>query len=132
MLANHGGPVKKKILLSWSSGKDSAFCLHLLRQQDDVEVVGLLTTLNAVHGRVAMHAVREALLDLQAAAAGVPLLKVPIPWPCSNAQYEQAFAAAAEAAKAKGVSAIAFGDLFLEDIRRYREEQMARVGLEPL
>src|SRR5690349_2027733 len=120
--------VKRKILLSWSSGKDSAWCLHLLRQQDELEVVGLLTTVDA-RSRVAMHAVRETLLDAQAEAAGVPLLKVPVPWPCSNAQYEQAVGNAV--ARAKGVSSIAFGDLFLEDIRRYREGQMKHLALEP-
>jgi len=121
--------VKRKILLSWSSGKDSAWCLHLLRQQDTLEVVGLLTTLDA-RSRVAMHAVRETLLDAQAEAAGVPLLKVPLPWPCSNAQYEQAVENAV--GRANGVSGIAFGDLFLEDIRRYREAQMKRLELEPI
>ena len=122
--------MKRKILLSWSSGKDSAWCLHLLRQQGDLEVVGLLTTVDA-RSRVAMHAVRETLLDAQAQAAGVPLLKVPLPWPCSNAQYEQAVGNAVAGARGNGVSGIAFGDLFLEDIRRYREAQMKPLELEP-
>ena len=126
------GAVKPKIILSWSSGKDSAWCLHLLRQQGEFEVAGLLTTVNAAAGRVAMHAVRESLLEAQAQAAGLPLIKIPLPWPCSNAQYEAAIESALATAKAGGVTGIAFGDLFLEDIRRYREEQMGRAGLEPL
>ena len=124
--------LKPKALLSWSSGKDSAWALHLLRERGEIEVVGLLTTINTRHARVAMHAVREELLDLQAAAVGLPMTKVPLPWPCTNAEYEGAMAAALARAKAQGVSAIAFGDLFLEDIRRYREQTLAGAGLEPL
>ena len=118
------------LLLAWSSGKDSAWSLHVLRQRTDVEVTGLLTTLTEAHDRVAMHAVRRTLLEAQARAAGLPLTIVRIPSPCSNAEYEQAMAAAIEQARAAGVRGVAFGDLFLEDVRRYREAQMAGTGLE--
>ncbi len=121
-----------KILLAWSSGKDSAFALHVLRARADVEVVGLLTTLNAVHDRVAMHAVRRSLLEAQAASAGLPLHVVPIPSPCPNEVYEAAMARALDAARAQGITGVAFGDLFLEDIRRYREERLRGTGLVPL
>lgn len=123
---------KRKLLLSWSSGKDSAWALHLLRQRDDVEIAGLLTTINADAGRVAMHAVRETLLERQAAAAGLPLIKVPIPHPCPNEVYERAMAEAMAAARQDGVEAVAFGDLFLEDVRRYREEKLAGTGIAPV
>ena len=119
-----------KVLLAWSSGKDSAYSLHVLRQREDVEVVGLLTTLNEVHDRVAMHAVRRTLLEAQAAAAGLPLHVARIPSPCPNEVYELAMAEALTQAIARGVSGVAFGDLFLEDVRRYREERMKPTGLE--
>ena len=121
-----------KALLAWSSGKDSAWSLHVLRRRGDVEVAGLLTTVNVSFGRVAMHAVRRELLEAQARAAGVPLRVVPIPHPCPNDVYETAMAGALAAARADGIEAVAFGDLFLEDIRRYREERMAPTGLRPL
>ncbi|HNH46467.1 MAG TPA: ATP-binding protein, partial [Myxococcota bacterium] len=121
-----------RVLLSWSSGKDSAWTLCALRQRADVEVVGLLTTVNRVYDRVAMHAVRSELLRRQAEAAGLPLWEVSIPSPCSNEDYEAAMAAACARAVQEGVEAIAFGDLFLEDIRRYREERLAGTGLRPL
>jgi len=121
-----------KALLAWSSGKDSAWSLHVLRQQAGVEVAGLLTTVNESFGRVAMHAVRRELLEAQARAAGVPLRAVPIPYPCPNDVYEAAMAGALAEARAAGIEAVAFGDLFLEDIRRYREERMAATGLRPL
>jgi len=121
----------ERVLLAWSSGKDSAFSLHVLRGQG-VEVVGLLTTVNEAFGRVAMHAVRVELLRAQAGAVGLPLLEVPIPWPCPNEAYEAAMDAALGTALGRGVSAVAFGDLFLEDVRRYREERMAQAGLRPL
>jgi uncharacterized protein (TIGR00290 family) len=124
--------MRPRTLLAWSSGKDSAWALHVLRQRGEVEVVGLLTTLNQAFDRVAMHAVRAELLRAQAEAAGLPLTEVPLPWPCSNAEYEAAMAAALAAARRDGVTAVAFGDLFLEDIRRYREERMAETGLQPL
>jgi uncharacterized protein (TIGR00290 family) len=119
-------------LLAWSSGKDSAWALHVLRQRGEVEVVGLLTTINAAADRVAMHAVRSELLRAQAEAAGLPLWPVPIPSPCSNEEYEAAMAAAVGRARDAGVSAMAFGDLFLEDVRRYRENNLAGSGIEPL
>ena len=126
-------PVKPRVLLSWSSGKDAAWVLHMLRQAWDVEVVGLLTTLSADGDRVAMHAVRRTLLEAQVRAAGLPLLAVPLPWPCSNAEYEEATARAlGEARERWGVTHVAFGDLFLEDVRAYRERQMTQVGLTPL
>jgi uncharacterized protein (TIGR00290 family) len=122
---------RARALLSWSSGKDSAWSLHVLRQQR-VEVVGLLTTVNETFGRVAMHAVRETLLEKQADAAGVPLWKVPIPHRCSNDDYEKAMAGVIERARSEGITAVAFGDLFLADIRAYREKQLAGTGIEPL
>jgi uncharacterized protein (TIGR00290 family) len=121
-----------KVLLSWSSGKDSAWALHVLRAAGEVEVVGLLTTLDEAHDRVAMHAVRRRLLEAQAGAAGLPLVTVPLPWPCSNAEYEARLATALDRARREGVSAIAFGDLFLEDVRAYRERLLGGTGLAPL
>jgi len=121
-----------KALLAWSSGKDSAWSLHVLRRQEGVEVVGLLTTVNEAFDRVAMHAVRRELLEAQAGAAGLPLRAVPIPYPCPNDVYESAMAGALAEARAAGIEAVAFGDLFLQDIRRYREERMAATGLRPL
>ena len=122
----------KKILLSWSSGKDSAWTLHVLRQHAEVDVVGLLTTINTHFQRVAMHGTRHALLKAQANAARLPLWEVPLPWPCSNETYEHAMSAACASAVEKGISAIAFGDLFLEDVRRYREDRLRGTGLEPM
>ena len=124
--------MSKKTLLSWSSGKDSAWALHTLRQDPTVEVVGLLTTVNRDAGRVAMHAVREALLEAQAEAAGLPLTKVYIPQPCSNEEYEAAMGKAVAKAKHEGITHIAFGDLFLEEIRKYREDKLAGTGVEPM
>ena len=122
----------KKVLLSWSSGKDSAWTLHVLRQRADVEVTGLLTTINTNFQRVAMHGTRYELLQAQARAAGLPLWEVPLPWPCSNDVYEGAMAAACTSALQKGIHAVAFGDLFLEEVRRYREERLRGTGLEPI
>lgn len=123
---------RTKILLSWSSGKDSAWSLHVLRQQQEFEVVGLMTTVNEVYRRVAMHAVRVELLQAQAAAVDVPLWMIPIPSPCSNSDYESAMGAAITRARREGIDGIAFGDLFLEDIRRYREERLRETGLSPI
>jgi len=123
---------RPKLLLSWSSGKDSAWALHVLRQRDDCEIAGLLTTINESAGRVAMHAVRETLLEQQAAAAGLPLVKIPIPYPCPNEAYEAAMATAMANAKRDGVTMVAFGDLFLEDVRAYRVEKLAGTGIEPV
>jgi uncharacterized protein (TIGR00290 family) len=122
----------KRILLSWSGGKDCAWALHLLRTQTGYEVVGLLTTINQQFARVAMHGFRESLLDMQAEAAGLPLWKVPLPWPCSNENYEAAMAVACTRAVDEGLYGIAFGDLFLEDIRAYRIEKLAPTGLVPI
>jgi uncharacterized protein (TIGR00290 family) len=122
----------KRILLSWSSGKDSAWSLHVLRQRGEYEVAGLLTTFNEDAGRVAMHGVRRELVERQAVAAGLPLWAVPLPWPCSNEQYESLMAKACVRAVSEGIEAVAFGDLFLEDVRAYRERQMAGSGLEPI
>ncbi len=119
----------KRILLSWSSGKDSAWSLHILRQRGEYEVAGLLTTFNEAADRVAMHAVRRELVEQQAAAAGLPLWAIPLPWPCSNEQYEALMAQACAKAISEGIEGVAFGDLFLEDVRAYREKQMAGTGL---
>jgi len=121
-----------KILVSWSTGKDSAWMLHQINQQYPEAAGGLLTTTNQAFDRVAMHAVRRELLDAQAAATGLPLHVVPLPWPCSNDQYESIMTAATAGFVADGFTHVAFGDLFLEDVRRYREERMAGSGLEPL
>ena len=121
-----------RVLLCWSSGKDSAWTLHVLRQRREVEVVGLLTTINSAHARVSMHAVRMALLEAQAEAVGLPLWKVPIPSPCSNRDYEEAMSEAVRNALVAGITMMAFGDLFLEDVRRYREAHLAGTGMAPL
>lgn len=122
----------QRVLLSWSSGKDSAWALHVLRQQPDLEVVGLLTTLNEAADRVAMHAVRRELVEAQAAAAGLPLWPVLLPWPCSNEDYERRMSAVIHKAKQAGITHTAFGDLYLEDVRAYRIRQLAGTGIEPL
>lgn len=123
----------KRVVLSWSSGKDSAWTLFQLQQSEDIEIVGLLTTINSEFNRVAMHAVREELLDAQAVAAGLPLFKVPLPWPCSNADYESAVSATFDKLKREhNVTHIAYGDLFLEDVRKYRIELMKESKLTPL
>jgi uncharacterized protein (TIGR00290 family) len=120
-----------RVLLSWSSGKDSAWTLHVLRQEPDFEVRGLLTTITRDHRRVMMHAVREDLLDAQAAALGLPVMKIYLPSRCSNEEYERAMGQAMERARADGVDGVAFGDLYLEDLRRYREEKLAGSGITP-
>lgn len=117
--------------LSWSSGKDSAWALHRLRAGGQ-RVTGLFTTVNAAYDRVAMHAVRRQLLEAQAAAAGVPLHVIPLPWPCSNADYERIMSGFVTEAQAAGVTAMAFGDLFLEDIRAYRENNLVGSGIAPV
>ena len=122
----------KRVLLSWSSGKDCAWALHLLRQQPDIEVVGLLTTINAEFDRAAMHGTRRAIVEAQASAAQLPLWAIPLPWPCSNEIYEQQMAQACQRAVAEHIDAIAFGDLFLPDIRAYRQRQLQPTGIEPL
>lgn len=122
----------RRVLVSWSSGKDSAWALHLLRQQSDVEVVGLFTTFNVSADRVAMHAVRRSLVEAQAERVGMPLWSIDLPWPCANAVYEDLLTALWPRALHQGVTEIAFGDLFLEDIREYREKQLQGTGLTPL
>jgi len=123
---------RKPILLIWSGGKDCAWALHLLQKSQEYEVVGLLTTINEHFQRVAMHGYREELLAMQSEASGIPLWKVPLPWPCSNEVYEAQMAVASERAVREGMYGVAFGDLFLEDIRAYRVERMMGTGLEPL
>ena len=121
-----------KILVSWSTGKDSAWMLHMINREYPGAAAGLLTTTNEAFDRVAMHAVRRELLEAQATAARLPLHVVPLPWPCSNAQYESIMKTAIEGFVAAGFTHVAFGDLFLEDVRKYREDRLAGSGLEPL
>jgi uncharacterized protein (TIGR00290 family) len=126
------GAARPKAWSAWSSGKDSAWALHTVRLAGEFEMVALLTTVNRTHGRVAMHAVRESLLEMQAVAAGLPLVKVPIPSPCSNEIYERAMSEAMARAAGEGVRHVIFGDLFLQDVRSYRESQLARCGMTPV
>jgi uncharacterized protein (TIGR00290 family) len=121
-----------KTLVSWSSGKDSAWMVHVLRQRGDVAIGALLTTINEPAQRVAMHAVRVELLQAQADSLGLPLWTVPIPSPCANPEYERAMRAAVERAVRDGFTHIAFADLFLAEIRRYREAKLAGSGLTPV
>ena len=125
-------PTKRPVLLSWSSGKDSSWALSVLRADPTIEVRGLLTSCNAKHERVAMHGVRRELLEAQADALGLPLRVVDLPHPCTNDDYEASMGAGLQAAKDEGVDAVAFGDLFLEDVRTFREQQLAPFELEPL
>ncbi len=118
--------------MSWSSGKDSAWTLHLLRQRTDIQIAALVTTFNSEANRVAMHAVRRALVEAQAGQTGLPLWAVELPWPCSNLDYEERMRAVCQRATAEGITAIAFGDLFLQDIRDYRVRQLQGSGIEPL
>ncbi len=122
----------KKTLLSWSSGKDSAWALHVLRQRGDIEIAGLFCTVNQAFARVAMHAVRVELLQQQAVHVGLPVRLIPIPYPCPDAEYEAIMGAFVNEAKQQGVECFAFGDLFLEDVRRYREAKLAETGITPL
>jgi uncharacterized protein (TIGR00290 family) len=130
--SNSPRSTRPKAWLAWSSGKDSAWALHTVRQAGEFDVVALLTTVNRTHQRVAMHAVRENLLEMQASAARLPLVKVPIPSPCPNEIYEQEMGAAMARARAEGVWHMIFGDLFLEDIRAYREKHLAACGMTPV
>lgn len=123
---------RPKALVSWSSGKDAAWTLHVLREQGELDVVGLLTSINEDAARVSMHAVREQLLELQAEAAGLPLWKVPLPNPCPNEEYERRMGEAVARARAEDIEVVAFGDLFLEDVRAYREKQLEGSGLRPV
>ncbi len=120
------------ILLSWSGGKDSAFALHTLRSSPDFEPAGLLTTVTEDYDRISIHGVRRELLERQAAAIGLPLRTVLIPRDCPNEIYEDRLAAALGEVKAQGIHHVAFGDLYLEDIRAYREGQMAALALAPV
>jgi uncharacterized protein (TIGR00290 family) len=120
-----------KVLMSWSSGKDSAWTLHALRTQGH-QVGALLTSMNEAAARVSMHGVREEIVRAQADAAGLPLITIPLPWPCTNEIYEARLRAAVDRAVADGFTHVAFGDLFLEDVRKYREDRLAGTGLTPL
>jgi uncharacterized protein (TIGR00290 family) len=120
-----------KTALSWSTGKDSAWALHILRSQG-IEVSKLLTTVNSTHDRVAMHAVRRELLEAQAEAVEAPLMVLDLPWPCTNEMYEAHMQAALDTLIEEGFRQIAFGDLFLRDIRTYREEKMASLSIKPI
>lgn len=124
--------MKKKALIAWSSGKDAAWAFHEVRRSGEYEIIGALTTVTETFGRVSMHAVREELLSRQCEAAGLKQTIVPIPFPCPNEIYEARMAAALETVKARGVTHIVFGDLFLEDIRAYREEKLAGSGIAPV
>ena len=119
-------------MISWSSGKDSAFALHVVREANELDVVGAFTTVNRVHDRVAMHAVRRELLRAQASRAELPLWEVDIPSPCSNEEYDAAMRQLVDRARANAVDVVVFGDLFLDDIRRYREDRLAGTGLRPV
>jgi uncharacterized protein (TIGR00290 family) len=121
---------RPRALVAWSSGKDAAYALHEARRAGEVEIVGLLTTVTGPFDRVSMHAVRDVLLEAQAKALGLPLMRVPIPYPCPNDVYEQAMADALAAAAVRGVTHVVFGDLFLADVRAYREAQLARAGFQ--
>lgn len=123
---------RPKAIMSWSSGKDSALALHQARASGEVEVVGLLTTLSSAFDRVAMHGVREILLDAQADALGLPCRKVAIPSPCPNEIYEREIGRALTELRASGVTQVIFGDLFLEDLRQYREARLTEVGMTAL
>lgn len=123
---------RPKALVSWSSGKDCAWALHQVRLQGELELVGLLSTFNEVAGRVAMHGVRQELAQIQAQALNLPLRAIPLPWPCSNEEYEARMGAAVAQARADGVTHMVFGDLFLEDIRAYRVEKLAGTGITPV
>jgi len=123
---------REKALIAWSSGKDSAWALHVARQAGEYDVTGALTTVTDGFDRVSMHGVREELLQAQLAAAGLAPLIVRIPYPCPNEVYERAMAAAMQDAKARGVTHVIFGDLFLEDVRAYRERQLAGTGITPV
>lgn len=124
--------MRAKALIAWSSGKDSAWALHEARRGGAFDIVGALTTVTETFGRVSMHGVREELLGAQLDAAGLPAIRVPIPYPCPNEVYEARMATAVAEAKAVGVTHMIFGDLFLEDVRRYREERLAGTGIAPV
>ena len=120
---------RPKTVVSWSSGKDSAYALHEARQSGELDIVGALTTVTSEYSRVSMHGVRETLLDKQCAELGLPCHKVRIPTPCSNDVYERELALALNELHRQGADAVIFGDLFLEDVRSYREKQLAEIGM---
>ena len=124
--------MKKKTLLSWSSGKDSAWALHILRRQEDIEVVGLFSTVNKKYERVAMHAVRNELICQQAESVDLPLQLIPIPYPCSDSEYKTIMGNFIEGEKSQEINCFAFGDLFLKEVRSYREASLAETGIKPL
>jgi uncharacterized protein (TIGR00290 family) len=121
-----------RTLLAWSSGKDSAYALWTLSQRPDIEVAGLLTTLNSSVGRVSIHGVHDSVLEAQAEACRLPLVKVPLPDPCSDEEYRAVMAVVIDEARRQGIEAMAFGDLFLADVRAYREKQLASTGIAPI
>ena len=123
---------KPKVIVSWSSGKDSAMALHKILESNEFEILAILTTVSDKFRRVSMHGVREALLDQQADSIGISVEKVRIPYPCPNEVYEQKMGELLRNYKLKGVSQVVFGDLFLEDIRRYREEKLRQIGVTPV
>lgn len=120
---------RPKVLVSWSTGKDAAYALWVLQQRGEVEITGLLTTVREPSQTVTMHEVGLDLLKAQADATGLPLRTLHLPWPCPNEQYARIMGEAMEEARAEGIETVAFGDVFLEDVRRYREESLARVGM---
>lgn len=120
---------KPKVVVSWSSGKDCAYALHQVRTEEEFEVVGLLTTINSENDRIAMHGVRKELLQKQMAALGLPAEMVMLPMPCDNETYRRLVGGTIEVLRERGVQNVVFGDLFLEEIRQYREEQMQGSGL---
>lgn len=122
----------RKVLLSWSSGKDCAYALHLLQQNPSYETVGLFTTINETSQRVAMHAIRVEILQAQADAIGLPLDIIPLPFPCSNADYEQRMQQFIQGAERRAIDCFAYGDLFLEDIRQYRIDGLRHSTIEPI
>ncbi len=122
----------EKAVVAWSTGKDCAWALHTVRSDRSVEVVGLLSTMTETFGRVSMHGVRAEVVEAQARATGLPLHPVLIPFPCPNEVYERAMAAALHRLRDVGVTRVVFGDLFLEDVRRYRELHMEGTGLSPV
>src|SRR5215470_5676535 len=124
--------MRPKALIAWSSGKDSAWALHEMRRTGNCDIVGALTTVTETFGRVSMHGVREELLLAQLESAGLEPTIVPIPYPCPNEVYEARMAAALADAKAAGVTQVIFGDLFLEDVRQYREEKLSGTGVAPV
>lgn len=124
--------MKRKTLMSWSSGKDSAWALYKLQQEPEIDLVGLFCTVNSEFNRVAMHAVRVELLQQQANSIGLPLEIIEIPYPCSNIAYEEIMALFVEKTKKANIEHFAFGDLFLEDVRNYREEKLKSSGITPI